>query len=341
MKSVKKDPFAKKRKADHIDLAMQSAIGAHQIDRRFRYEPMLSGHPTTEMDLSLSFLGKKMKAPIWVSSMTGGTDHARKINHQLARVCGEFGLGMGLGSCRMLLDADDRLVDFDVRDLIGKDVPLYANLGIAQVESLIEEHAVEKIQRLLSKLRADGLIIHVNPIQEWLQPEGDHIKHPPIETIQKLIDTAPGKYIVKEVGQGMGPQSVRELLKLPLTAIEFAAHGGTNFARLEMLRAEKDINQSYAPLAMVGHDVFEMSEMVNQVWKELGEQVNCHEIIISGGVKTFLDGYFLMNKLNLTGVYGQASAFLQHAQGEYDQLRTFVHRQIEGLKLAKSFLRVV
>jgi isopentenyl-diphosphate delta-isomerase len=341
MKSVKKDPFAKKRKADHIDLAMQSAIGAHQIDRRFRYEPMLSGHPTKEMDLSLSFLGKKMQAPIWVSSMTGGTDHARKINHQLARVCGEFGLGMGLGSCRMLLDADDRLVDFDVRDLIGNDVPLYANLGIAQVESLIEEHEVEKIQHLLYKLSADGLIIHVNPIQEWLQPEGDHIKHPPLETIQKLIDSAPGKYIVKEVGQGMGPQSIRELLKLPLTAIEFAAHGGTNFARLEMLRAEKDLVQSYAPLAMVGHDVFEMSEMVNQVWKELGEQVNCHEIIISGGVKTFLDGYYLMNKLNLTGVYGQASAFLQHAQGEYDQLRTFVHRQIEGLKLAQSFLRVV
>lgn len=341
MESVNKDPFAKKRKADHIDLAMQSAIGAHHIDRRFSYEPMLSAHPTAEMDLTVSFLGKKMKAPIWVSSMTGGTNHARKINHHLARVCGEFGLGMGLGSCRMLLDSDDRLVDFDVRSLIGEDAPLYANLGIAQVETLIEKHEVEKIQRLIDTLKADGLIIHVNPIQEWLQPEGDVIKRPPLETIQNLIDVLPGKYIVKEVGQGIGPKSMKELLKLPLAAIEFAAHGGTNFARLEMLRGEKDLAESYGPLAMVGHDVFEMSEMVNQVWKELGEQVNCHEIIISGGVKTFLDGYYLVNKLNLTGVYGQASAFLQHAQGEYDQLRTFVHRQIDGLKLAQSFLRVV
>jgi isopentenyl-diphosphate delta-isomerase len=248
---------------------------------------------------------------------------------------------MGLGSCRMLLESTERLVDFDVRDIIGENAPLYANLGIAQLEQLIERNELEKVSYLIDMLRADGLIIHVNPLQEWLQPEGDKIKNPPIETIRQLVETVPQKYIVKEVGQGMGPQSLRELFKMPLAAIEFAAHGGTNFARLEMLRAEPDFADLYEPFAMVGHDVFEMANIVNALWKELGEQIQCKEVIISGGVKTFLDGYYLVKKLNLNGVYGQASAFLKHAQSDYDQLRTFVHRQIEGLKLAQSYLRVV
>lgn len=335
------DPTAGKRKADHIDLAMKSAVAADRIDRRFRYEPVLAGHPGKDMDLSLTFLGKKMQAPVWVSSMTGGTDHARHINHHLARVCGEYGLGMGLGSCRMLLESADRFSDFDVRGLIGDQLPLYANLGIAQVEELIESRRIGEIEALVDKLRADGLIIHVNPLQEWLQPEGDRISKPPIETIMRLIDASRVNIIVKEVGQGMGPESLLALLKLPLAAIELAAHGGTNFARLEMLRSNETFARTYGPLALVGHDVYEMTSFINDLWTENEQQIACREIIISGGVKTFLDGYYLVNKLTLNGVYGQASTFLQHARGDYDELSAFVQSQIEGLKVARSYLRVI
>ena len=335
------DPTAGKRKADHIELAMQSAVDAGMIDRRFRYEPILAGHPDSSTDLSVKFLGKRMQAPIWVSSMTGGTDHARHINHHLARVCGEYGLGMGLGSCRMLLESEERFPDFDVRDLIGDHLPLYANLGIAQVEQMIENGHVRQIEALVDRLRADGLIIHVNPLQEWLQPEGDRISRPPIETIKRLIDASPLKIIVKEVGQGMGPESLLALLKLPLAAIELAAHGGTNFARLEMLRSSESFARTYEPLARVGHDVYEMTGFINALWTEKGQQIECREIIISGGVKTFLDGYYLVNKLNLNGVYGQASTFLKHARGDYDELSSFVQAQIEGLKIARAYLRVI
>ncbi len=334
------DPTAGQRKADHIDLAFKSAIDAGKIDRRFRYEPVLAAHPAEDVDLSLTFLGKKMQAPVWVSSMTGGTDHARHINHHLARVCGEYGLGMGLGSCRMLLESDERLSDFDVRDLIGDHLPLYANLGIAQVEQLIEQNRIREIEDLVDKLRADGLIIHVNPMQEWLQPEGDRIKKPPVETIRRLIDASQVKVIVKEVGQGMGPESLLALLRLPLAAIEMAAHGGTNFARLEMLRSHEAFAEIYGPLALVGHDAYEMTNFINELWTQNEQQVLCREIIISGGVKTFLDGYYLVNKLNLNGVYGQASTFLKHARGDYEELSAFVRAQIEGLRVARAFLRV-
>lgn len=341
MKIKSDDPTATQRKSDHIDLAFQSAVGVQSIDRRFRYEPMLSAHPTEETDLSLEFLGKTMRAPIWVSSMTGGTDHANKINHQLARVCGEFGLGMGLGSCRMLLESNDRLADFDVRGVLGDQSPLYTNLGIAQIEAMIKQKSTDQINELIIKLKADGLIIHVNPLQEWLQPEGDLISRPPIETIQEIMDLCPARYIVKEVGQGMGPESLRRLLKLPIEAIEFAAHGGTNFSKLEMLRGDQDEAKAYDSLALVGHDAAEMTRMINQLTTELDQHIKCKQVIISGGVKTFLDGYYLVNKINLTAIYGQASAFLKYAQGDYQDLQAFVKRQIDGLKLAQSYLRVV
>ena len=168
--------------------------------------------------------------------MTGGTDMARIINRNLAQACGEFGFGMGLGSCRQLLYSNEHFDDFNVRPLMGDDVPLFANLGIAQLEILIERNETSLITKLITKLNADGLIIHVNPMQEWLQPEGDRFKKPPIETIKTIVDRLDCPLIVKEVGQGFGYESIKALLQLPLAAVDFAAAGGTSFSKLELLR---------------------------------------------------------------------------------------------------------
>ena len=196
------------RKKDHIDLAFRSRTITEQRDSRFSYEPMLTTHPRKDVSLDKYFLGKAVRFPIWVSSMTGGTGIARDINRNLARACKDFGLGMGLGSCRKLLSSDDYLEDFAVRPYIG-DQPLYANLGIAQLNELIAQKRLDDIRVMLDKIQADGLIIHVNPIQEWLQPEGDPIKGlAPIEAIEQLLEHVSYKIIVKEVGQGMGPLSI-------------------------------------------------------------------------------------------------------------------------------------
>ena len=334
------DPNAASRKKDHIKLALESRVDAAQIDRRFDYEPALSGHNVSQDAFSLDFAGKKMEYPIWVSSMTGGTELAKTINENLARVCGEFGLGMGLGSCRSLLESDERLQDFDVRHLIGDQYPLYANLGIAQIETLIRNGKVDLIGEMIEKLKADGMIIHINPLQEWLQPEGDTIQDAPAVTIEKLLEILPGRYIVKEVGQGMGKRSLRALLGMPLTAIEFGAHGGTNFSTIELKRNAKKQQDVYRSIAHVGHDATEMMQMVNELTVEMGDNIDCKQVIVSGGVKDFLDGYYLTQKLNLASVYGQAGPFLKHARDDYESLREFVQGQIDGLKLAKAFLHV-
>jgi isopentenyl-diphosphate delta-isomerase len=334
------DLNAATRKHDHIELAFKSQLSEGLLDKRFSYEPILSAHPQENTLQPFSFLGKTFRLPFWVSSMTGGTKLANTINHNLAKACGEYGFGMGLGSCRSLLYSDEYLKDFAVRQVMGNDVPLFANLGIAQIEKLIAEKKIALVVEMIKKLEADGLIIHVNPMQEWLQPEGDLITVSPLVTINRFLQEVDLQVIVKEVGQGMGKESLHALFQLPLLAIDFAAYGGTNFAQLELLRSETDKQNIYKELAQIGHTAVEMASFANEVISELGNKIACKQVIISGGVKNFLDGYYLMEKLNMKSVYGQASAFLKYAQNDYESLQKYVETQQKGLALAKCFLKV-
>ena len=324
------------RKLDHIELALRAQSSRIELDKRFNYEPLLSPHPTSTTDISLNFLGKKLKAPLWISSMTGGVGPARHINQNLARVCHEFGLGMGLGSCRVLLHDDTYLKDFNLRAILGPDLPLFANLGISQIEQLLESNNhQQKLNDLISKLDADGLIVHINPMQEWFQPEGDRLKNSPLLTLTKLCEIFKHKLIVKEVGQGMGPKSLEALLELPLSGIELAAFGGTNFTKLEQLRDDKALLN---PLSNVGHTALEMVSMLNSLVKQKPEYKS-KQIIISGGVENILDGYYLQENLKFTSVIGQAKNFLAHAEN-YQELKIFTESQVNSLKIAKSFLVV-
>ena len=334
---VENDETASSRKEDHIDLAFKASVAAATADPRFNYEPLLSGHQPNDADLSLAFVNKHLTYPLWVSSMTGGTEKAKTININLARICGEYGLGMGLGSCRQLLNDDKRLVEFDIRQYMPES-PLFINLGIAQVEQMLAKKELSKIGELIDRLKADGLIIHVNPLQEWLQPEGDLIKVPPIETIQDLLSEVSYPVIIKEVGQGFGPESLKALLSLPIAAIELAGYGGTNFSKLELMRASNGTQNNYEQVLHLGHDCEEMIQHINSL-KSNHLKETAPLIIISGGIKTFLDGYFLMQKCQLPSIYAQASGFLKHAM-DIEALRSYVKSQIDGLKMAHALLKV-
>ena len=327
------------RKNDHILMAFQSQMELKDKDNRFYYEPLLKSHPPKDFT-PFNFLGKVFKAPLWISSMTGGTQIARSINSNLARACNEFGIGMGLGSCRIILKPNNYFKDFDMRDIIGEASPFYANLGISQIEESLKNNNITPIVEMVKKLRADGLIIHINPIQEWFQPEGDKLNNPPIDTIKRFIEKVDLKIIVKEVGQGMGPASMRELLKLPLTAIEFAAYGGTNFAKMELLRSDPISQKLYESFAAIGEDAYSMTDYLNRIIEEESNKVLCKEVIISGGIRHFLDGYYLIRKSKLPAIYGQASAYLKFAKNSYDDLKKYIQLQIKGLQFAYAFLNI-
>jgi isopentenyl-diphosphate Delta-isomerase len=326
------------RKLDHIRLALESQTPGPEADQRFYYEPILAAHPTGRNSETI-FLDKKLGAPIWVSSMTGGTKMARIINHNLALACREFRIGMGLGSCRKLLDDSTYFEDFNLRPIMGYDVPLFANLGIAQAEQLIAGGKLEQIDKLIDKLQADGLILHVNPLQEWMQPEGNRFSRNPLDTIEMLLEKANYPVMVKEVGQGMGPESLLRLLKLPLAAIDFGAFGGTNFSKVELLRHDQPDFEKYAPLIRIGHTAREMLTIIND-YIDKGEQVKCRQLIISGGIQNYLDGYYHVSMSRLPAIYAQASAFLRYSQGDYEPLQQFVAGQIEGYRMAQSYLKI-
>lgn len=324
------------RKKDHIELAFLSQISGN--DNRFNYEPLMAAHPNRALP-EAHLAGKTMRLPIWISSMTGGTEMAATINQNLAKACAEFGMGLGLGSCRILLHDQAHLKDFNVRHLMG-DQPLFANLGIAQIEHLIEQGQLLQVKTLIDQLQADGLIIHINPLQEWLQPEGDVIKQAPIDTIKRFLELVDCKVIVKEVGQGFGPKSMQALLELPLEAIEFAAHGGTNFSAIELHRQSEMAQEQWLPVQHIGHSASEMVQQLNLLYADMGSKVLCKQVIISGGIKHFIDGYYLTQCSSMPAIYGQASAFLKHATGDYETLRAFCQLQQQGLELCHQYLSI-
>lgn len=329
--------MSQSRKKDHIDLS-RTSVPDRQVDLIDNYyEPLLSAHPTDSTKIHTDFLGYRFGMPLWISSMTGGTEKAKVINYNLAKACGEFNLGMGLGSCRPLLDSDERFDDFNVKPLMG-DAPLFINFGIAQLETLVQSNAVEKITDLIHKLSADGLVIHVNPLQEWAQEEGDRFKHPPIETIKSICDIADYPIIVKEVGQGMGPQSLKALLDLPIAAIELAAYGGTNFSVLEQRRKNAgDVNHN-APdttFSYIGHNAEDMVGFLNALTQESPSSI---EVIISGGIRDVISGHVLRRKLNMNSIVGMAGTLLEHAMGEYADLQSYLKKMQESFMMADAYI---
>jgi len=326
------------RKKDHINLALSNRTGSVDKDNRFVYEPLLSGHSVPEIP-QVSLAGKTMRVPVWISSMTGGSGIARHINTNLAMAANEFGLGMGLGSCRILLESEKHLPDFDMRSVIGNDLPFWANLGIAQLEQMIEKGTLNEVTDMVNLLQCDGLFIHVNPLQEWFQPEGDHLKSSPLEIIREVLNQLEMPVIVKEVGQGMGRESIRALMALPLAAIEFAAFGGTNFARVEMMRRPSTDHELFEPMVYVGQTA---EDMLNDVKYLLHYGVECKApvLIISGGIRNYLDGYYFIKTSPIPAVYGMASGFLKHARDSYSTLKDWASAHIDGLKMAHAYLRV-
>lgn len=327
--------MSESRKQDHIELAFNSVPEIH-LQSNSNYEPLFAAHPKDTDKIPTKLLNKDFDIPLWISSMTGGTEKAKRINLNMAKACLEFGIGMGLGSCRSLLQSDDRFDDFNLRPVLG-DAPFYANLGVAQLEEEVAKDKCKGVKELITKLQADGLIIHINPLQEYFQAEGDRFQKSPLETIKNVIELVDTPIIVKEVGQGFGPKSLEALINLPLQAVEFAGFGGTNFSLLELARDNADENKTInEDFAYVGHTTKEMVSFVNKLWTENSP---CKEFIISGGITTPLEGHLLMQELKPASIIGMAGSVLRHAQGEYEQLQAYLNEVRNGLLLANAYMR--
>lgn len=323
------------RKKEHIKLVKRSQVPRSCVDKRFNYEPLLSSHPDKLQ--KYSFLGENIGAPIFISSMTGGSYKSKLINKRLATAAKVFNIPMGLGSIRPYLESVETK-SFKMRMFTGNDVQLFGNIGIAQVEQLFLNKQLYKLQNAVDNLELNGLIIHINPLQEWVQKGGDLLLHPPLNTLREILPELNCIKIIKEVGCGFGPESLKRLIELPVNAIDLSGFGGTNFTKIELIRDKKSNNKILSPLINIGHTPEEMIDNLNSIISTKSHFDK--EFIISGGIKNFLDGYYYKSKLNANSIYGYANTLLKYATKSEKKLFNFIETDINGYNFSKSFLKI-
>jgi isopentenyl-diphosphate delta-isomerase len=227
------------RKADHLRINIEQDVRAKGVDAgfdRYRFEHCAAPEMAlADVDLSTRFFGRTMKTPVLISCMTGGTPEARRVNRGLATVAQTFGFAMGLGSARVLLEKPDSLESFSVRS-VAPDVTLLANLGAVQLNKGV---TAAQCRRMVDLLEADALVLHLNPLQEALQPEGDTDFRGLLGRITQLCATIGVPVIVKEVGWGLDERTTRALFDAGVTGVDVAGAGGTSWSEVERHRMDE------------------------------------------------------------------------------------------------------
>ncbi|MEG3877306.1 type 2 isopentenyl-diphosphate Delta-isomerase [Microcoleus sp. herbarium7] len=226
------------RKADHLRICLEEDVQFRETTtglERYRFAHCcLPELDRAQIDLTSTFLGKKLAVPLLISSMTGGTELAQTINYRLAEVAQEYKLAMGVGSQRIAVEHPQLAATFAVRQR-APDILLFANIGAVQLNY---NYGLEECQKIIDILEADALILHLNPLQECVQTEGDTNFKGLLDKIAKLCEKLPVPVIAKEVGNGISGKMAQKLLAAGVSAIDIAGAGGTSWAKIEGQRAK-------------------------------------------------------------------------------------------------------
>jgi isopentenyl-diphosphate Delta-isomerase len=227
------------RKADHIRINLDKDVRSGLTNGLENYYFVHRALP--EMDLegvstAVKIFGKTLKSPIIISSMTGGTPESALINQNLATAAQAAGVAMGVGSQRAGIEQAELAYTFQVRKY-APAILLFANLGAVQLNY---DYTVDQCQRAVDMIEADALILHLNALQEALQPEGDTRFAGLLKKIEKVCRTLPVPVIAKEVGWGISADDARQLEEAGVTAIDVAGAGGTSWSQVEMYRMEDE-----------------------------------------------------------------------------------------------------
>lgn len=270
------------RKSDHIRINLDEDVASGLTNglEKFRFiHRALPELNLDEVDLGVSIFGKRLKSPLLISSMTGGTPEAAAINQVLARAAQETGIAMGLGSQRAAIEKPELAATYQVRQ-VAPDILLFANLGAIQLNY---RYGVDECRRAVEMIEADALILHLNALQEAVQPEGDTRFAGLLAEIEAVCKALPVPVIIKEVGWGFSQEDIRLLANSGAQAIDAAGAGGTSWSQVEMHRA-KTTSQKRLAAAFIdwGIPTAEAIQNVRQVAPGL-------VVFASGGLRTGVD----------------------------------------------------
>jgi isopentenyl-diphosphate delta-isomerase len=233
------------RKSEHIALVLREAVEFERSTGLERFEFIHEALPELsldELDTSTSFFGKRLAAPILVSGMTGGTHQAAEINRSIAASVASLGLGMGVGSQRISAERPEVADTFCVRD-VAPDVFLIANLGAVQLNY---GFTPDDCRRLVDSIRADAIALHLNPLQEAIQPGGNTNFRGLLAKIGQVCATLPVPVIVKEAGCGIFGDTARRLVDAGVSAIDVGGAGGTCWTDIEGRRSDSAATRAIA-----------------------------------------------------------------------------------------------
>ncbi|MHB1293607.1 MAG: type 2 isopentenyl-diphosphate Delta-isomerase [Anaerolineae bacterium] len=225
-----------KRKREHLDICLNRDVGSLATTGLERYR--LIHQPLPEMalqsvDTSTQFMGHALAAPLLISAMTGGTSLSRDVNLRLASAAQQLQIGMGLGSMRAAIEEPEQMSTYRVRE-VAPDILLLANLGAVQLNL---GYGADACARIVEGVDADALVLHLNPLQEALQPEGDTDFSRLVDKIAQICQVLPVPVIIKEVGWGLTAQAAEVLREAGVAALDVAGAGGTSWSRVEEHRS--------------------------------------------------------------------------------------------------------
>jgi isopentenyl-diphosphate delta-isomerase len=304
------------RKSDHIRINLEEDVrsGLKTGLERYRYiHQALPEIDLDDIDLSLHLFGHSLQAPLLISSMTGGTPEAAAINRTLATAAQETGIAMGLGSQRAAVDHPELASTFQVRQE-APDILLFANLGAVQLNY---GYGLDECQRAVDMIEADALILHLNPLQEAVQPDGDTRFAGLLDKIETISKALPVPVIVKEVGWGFSQQAARQLVNAGVAAIDVAGAGGTSWTQVEMHRAQ---NERQARLAAAFIDWgIPTAESILHIRTAAPEVI----IFASGGLR---DGIDIAKSITLGATLGgMAGPYLKAATQSVEETILTIH----------------
>ena len=301
-----------RRKADHIRINLEEDVQFPSLTNGFEsYRLIHQALPEVDLaavDTTVTLLGKTLRLPLLISSMTGGAEAAGVINRNLAQGAQAAGIAMGLGSQRAGIEQPETASTFRVRDL-APDILLFANLGAVQLNY---NYTVAHCRRAVEMIQADALILHLNPLQEALQADGDWNWAGLLGKIEAVCRTVGVPVVVKEVGWGIGERTARRLAEAGVAALDVAGAGGTSWSEVEYHRAPTDTLRRLAKaFADWGIPTAEALLMAQRGAPGL-------PLIASGGLRTGIEAAKAL-ALGATAV-GMASPFLKAATASVEEV---------------------
>lgn len=269
------------RKADHIDLCATGDVGFRTkttlLEEVELVHDALPELALDALDTSVLLLGKRLRAPLLIAAMTGGTERARSINRELSRIAEERGYGFGLGSQRAMLKGDTAAT-YEVREGAPTTL-LLGNLGVVQARQL----SVEAVAEIVAQVGADALCLHLNPAMELVQPGGDRDFSGALDTLERLADGLSVPVVAKETGCGIGPSTARRLVKAGIRNLDVSGAGGTSWVAVETERASgsgRDLGEAFRDWGV---------PTAASVAIARGARPRFKTIIATGGIRTGLD----------------------------------------------------